>query len=166
MTDEEIKELAIGLEKSEQKFLWVLRDADKGDIFEGGVRRYELAEGHEERVGGVGMVVRDWAPQLEILAHTSTGGFISHCGWNSCTEAITYGVPILTWPMHFDQPRNAVLITEIFGIGLVMREWEHRGEVVRACSVEESVRSLMASKEGEDADTNIHEQRKHRQAKN
>ncbi|KAM7477992.1 hypothetical protein LguiA_026205 [Lonicera macranthoides] len=150
MTDEEIKELAIGLEKSEQKFLWVLRDADKGDIFEGGVRRYELPEGHEERVGGVGMVVRDWAPQLEILAHTSTGGFISHCGWNLCTEAITYGVPILTWPMHFDQPRNAVLITEILGIGLVMREWEHRGEVVRACSVEESVRSLMASKEGED----------------
>ncbi|KAM7481200.1 hypothetical protein LguiB_005783 [Lonicera macranthoides] len=150
MTDEEIKELAIGLEKSEQKFLCVLRDADKGDIFEGGVMRYELPEGHEKRVGGVGMVVRDWAPQLEILAHTSTGGFISHCGWNSCTEAITYGVPILTWPMHSDQPRNAVLITEILGFGLVMREWEHRGKVVRACSVEEYVRSLMASKEGED----------------
>nr|POE93160.1 zeatin o-glucosyltransferase [Quercus suber] len=29
MEDEQIKELAIGLEKSEQKFIWVLRDADK-----------------------------------------------------------------------------------------------------------------------------------------
>ncbi|KAM7477988.1 hypothetical protein LguiA_026201 [Lonicera macranthoides] len=150
MTDEEIKELAIGLEKSEQKFLWVLRDADKGDIFEEGVRSYDLPEGYEERVEGVGMVVRDWAPQLEILANASTGGFMSHCGWNSCTEAITYGVPILTWPMHSDQPRNAVLITEILGIGLFMREWEHRKEVVSACSIEKSVRRLMASKEGED----------------
>ncbi|CAI9118863.1 OLC1v1020490C1 [Oldenlandia corymbosa var. corymbosa] len=32
LSDEEIKEMAIGLEKSKQKFLWVLRDADKGDI--------------------------------------------------------------------------------------------------------------------------------------
>ncbi|KAM7481185.1 hypothetical protein LguiB_005768 [Lonicera macranthoides] len=150
MTDEEIKELAIGLEKSEQKFLWVLRDVDKGDIFEGEVRRYELPQGYEERGGGVGMVVRDWAPQLEILAHVSTGGFMSHCGWNSCIEAITYGVPILTWPMHSDQPRNAVLITEILGIGLVMREWEHREEVVRACSIEKFVKRLMTSKEGKD----------------
>ncbi|KAM7481184.1 hypothetical protein LguiB_005767 [Lonicera macranthoides] len=150
MTDEEIKELAMGLERSEQKFLWVLRDADKGDIFEGEVRRYELPEGYEERVEGVGMVVRDWAPQLEILAHTSTGGFMSHCGWNSCTEAITYGVPILTWPMHSDQPRIAILITKVLGIGLVLREWEHRKEVVRACSIEKSVKRLTASKEGEE----------------
>ncbi|CAI9118866.1 OLC1v1020493C1 [Oldenlandia corymbosa var. corymbosa] len=38
LSDEEIKEMAFGLEKSEQNFLWVLRDADKGDLFteEGG----------------------------------------------------------------------------------------------------------------------------------
>ncbi|RVX09693.1 Zeatin O-xylosyltransferase [Vitis vinifera] len=43
---------------------------------------------------GLGMVVRDWAPPLEILGHVSTGGFMSHCGWNSCMESITMGVPI------------------------------------------------------------------------
>ncbi|CAI9118871.1 OLC1v1020498C1 [Oldenlandia corymbosa var. corymbosa] len=32
LSDEEIKETAIGLEKSGQKFVWVLRDADKGDL--------------------------------------------------------------------------------------------------------------------------------------
>ncbi|KAM7478000.1 hypothetical protein LguiA_026213 [Lonicera macranthoides] len=103
MTDEEIKELAMGLEKSEQKFLWVLRDADKGNIFEGEVRRYKLPKGYEERVAGVRMVVIDWALQ------------------------------------------NAVLITEILGIGLVMREWEHREEVVSACSIEKfEIRSIDA----------------------
>ncbi|KAG5552467.1 hypothetical protein RHGRI_010521 [Rhododendron griersonianum] len=35
MADEQIKELAIGLEQSKQKFIWILRDADKGDIFAG-----------------------------------------------------------------------------------------------------------------------------------
>ncbi|KAI7997118.1 Zeatin O-xylosyltransferase [Camellia lanceoleosa] len=33
LTNQQIKELAIGLEQSGQKFIWVLRDADKGDIF-------------------------------------------------------------------------------------------------------------------------------------
>ncbi|KAM7530056.1 hypothetical protein LguiB_033466 [Lonicera macranthoides] len=148
MADEEIKELAIGLEQSHEKFLWVLRDADKGDIFEGGVRRFELPEEYEERIRGVGMVVRDWAPQLEILAHPSTGGFVSHCGWNSCSEAITYGVPILTWPMHSEQPRNAVLVTDILRVGMVMKEWAQREEVVSSLTVERSVKKLMATEEG------------------
>ncbi|KAK4481694.1 hypothetical protein RD792_012602 [Penstemon davidsonii] len=69
LTDEEAGELAMGLEQSKQKFLWVLRDADKADIFAGEARRIELPDGFEERVKEDGMVVRDWAPQLEILAH-------------------------------------------------------------------------------------------------
>ncbi|KAL7194433.1 hypothetical protein ACSBR1_034782 [Camellia fascicularis] len=114
LTNQQIKELAIGLEQSGQKFIWVLRDADKGDIFTGDVKRAEvLPGGYEERLKGVGLVMRDWAPQLEILAHQSTGGFMSHCGWNSCLESITMGVPIVAWPMHSDQPKNAFLVTDI-----------------------------------------------------
>ena len=60
MEDEQIKELAIGLEKSEQKFIWVLRDANKGDVFiNGELRKAEIPTGFEERVKGRGMVVRD-----------------------------------------------------------------------------------------------------------
>ncbi|KAG8371982.1 hypothetical protein BUALT_Bualt12G0019400 [Buddleja alternifolia] len=33
LSDEQINEIAFGLERSEVKFIWVLRDADKGDIF-------------------------------------------------------------------------------------------------------------------------------------
>ncbi|KAI3890122.1 hypothetical protein MKX03_020023 [Papaver bracteatum] len=45
ISDEEITAIVIGLEKSEQKFIWVLRQADLS---------------YEERVKGVGMIVRDW----------------------------------------------------------------------------------------------------------
>ncbi|CAN4089879.1 unnamed protein product [Withania somnifera] len=133
--DREIKELAIGLEQSNQKFIWVLRDADRGDIFTREARRVELPEGFEERVKEVGLVVRERAPQPEILAHSSTGGFMSHCGWNSCIESITMG------------PKNGFLVTEILKIGLIVREWEKHEDLVNASTIENVVRKLMASEE-------------------
>ncbi|KAM3235144.1 hypothetical protein P3L10_015180 [Capsicum annuum] len=148
-SDGEVKELAMGLEQRKQRFLWVLRDADRGDIFTGEARKIELLEGFEERVEGTGLVVREWAPQPEILAHSSTGGFMSHCGWNSCIESITMGVPIAAWPMHSDQPKNGFLVTEMLKIGLIVREWEKREEQVSASTIENVVRKLMASEEGD-----------------
>ncbi|MCE5165798.1 hypothetical protein HAX54_012332 [Datura stramonium] len=150
-SDEQIKEMAIGLELSGQKFVWVLRDADKGNVFaKDESRKIELPKGFEERVKGKGILVRDWAPQLEILSHCSTGGFLSHCGWNSCMESISMGVPIAAWPMHSDQPRNSVLITKILKIGLVVRDWGNRNELVKSNMVKKSVQKLMASKEGDE----------------
>nr|AQQ16725.1 UDP-glycosyltransferase g40889 [Nicotiana attenuata] len=149
-SDREIKELAMGLERSKQRFIWVLRDADRGDIFTGKARQVELPERFEERVKEVGLVVREWAPQPEILAHSSTGGFMSHCGWNSCIESITMGVPIAAWPMHSDQPKNGFLVTEILKIGVLVREWEKREEMVSASTIENVVRKLMASEESDE----------------
>ncbi|KAL3637209.1 hypothetical protein CASFOL_019508 [Castilleja foliolosa] len=150
-SDEQIEEIAIGLEKSEQKFIWVLREADKGDIFGGGeVRKGELPEGFEKRVGKRGIVVRDWAPQLDILGHPSTGGFVSHCGWNSCMESMSMGVPIATWPQHSDQPANAVLITKVLKIGVELKEWTRHDELLSSSRVEKVVRKLMESSEGDE----------------
>ncbi|KAK6151309.1 hypothetical protein DH2020_013944 [Rehmannia glutinosa] len=150
-SDEQIKEIAIGLEKSNQKFIWVLREADKGDIFTGSEnRKFELPDGFEERVKERGLIVRDWAPQLEILAHFSTGGFLSHCGWNSCMESISMGVPMATWPMHSDQPTNAVLVTKVLRIGVEVRDWACREDVVPSGVVENSVKKLMALEEGDE----------------
>ncbi|KAK6151311.1 hypothetical protein DH2020_013946 [Rehmannia glutinosa] len=156
-TNEQIQELALGLEKSKVKFLWVLRDADKGEVVDGEIKRAELPEGFEERVEGVGMVVRDWAPQPQILAHLSIGGFMSHCGWNSCIESITMGVPIAAWPMTYDQPRNTSLMIDILKMGLVVREWKQRMEIVRASTVENVVRRLMASEEGDEIRKRVEE---------
>ncbi|XP_045807849.1 zeatin O-glucosyltransferase-like [Trifolium pratense] len=151
LTEKEVEQIAIGLEKSKKKFIWVLRDADKGDIFdENGVKRHVLPKGFDERVEGMGLVVRDWAPQLEILSHPSTGGFMSHCGWNSTLESISMGVPIAAWPMHSDQPRNCVLITQVLKIGLVVKEWAKRNELVAVSDIENAVRTLMETKEGDE----------------
>ncbi|THF99530.1 hypothetical protein TEA_002982 [Camellia sinensis var. sinensis] len=95
------------------------------------------------------MVVGEWAPQLEILGHPSTGGFVSHCGWNSCMESLSMGVPILAWPMHSDQPRNTVLVTKFLKVGVVLKDWGRREELVTATMVAEVVKRLMGSEEGD-----------------
>ncbi|KAL0404887.1 UNVERIFIED_CONTAM: Zeatin O-glucosyltransferase [Sesamum radiatum] len=148
LPDTQIQKLATGLEKSKQKFVWVLRDADGGNFLGRKVKRVELPKGFEERVKKRGMIVRDWAPQLEILGHSATGGFMSHCGWNSCMESISMGVPIAAWPMHSDQPRNTVLITKVLKIGLAVKDWARRDELVKSSTVESAVERLMASEEG------------------
>ncbi|MCE2055215.1 hypothetical protein HAX54_042194 [Datura stramonium] len=153
LSKEQTNELALGLEQSGAKFIWVLREADKkgGDNVQRG-RNFDLPEGYEERIRekGFGFIEKNWAPQLEILAHPSIGGFMSHCGWNSCIESISMGVPMAAWPIHSDQPRNTVLITKVLKIGIVLRDWENRNELVSAVRIENSVRSLMSSAEGEE----------------
>ncbi|KAJ6804413.1 putative cis-zeatin O-glucosyltransferase [Iris pallida] len=147
MSDEQIEKLATGLERSGQRFIWVLRDADLGDIFaaddDSGRGRRELPAGFEERVEGRGMVVRGWAPQLPILAHPSTGGFMSHCGWNSCMESLSMGVPIVAWPVHSDQPRNAAMVTEYLRTGVAVREWARHRDPVSSEAIEKAIGKVM-----------------------
>lgn len=149
-SQEQVLEIAAGLEKSNQKFMWVLRDADTGDKVSDDIRRLELPEGYEYRVRDRGLVIREWAPQLEILAHPSIGGFMSHCGWNSCMESISMGVPIAAWPLHSDQPNNAVLVTDILKVGFLVKEWSRREQVLPASAVEKAVMRLMGSNEGQE----------------
>ncbi|XP_021724170.1 zeatin O-glucosyltransferase-like [Chenopodium quinoa] len=152
LTDDQITELANGLERCGEKFIWVLRRADPNDIFTEAdkVKKPQLHADYEERVKDRGIIVRDWAPQLEILAHPSVGGFMSHCGWNSCMESISMGVPVVAWPMHSDQPKNAFLVSNVLKIGVMVREWEHRGEIVKSITIENAVKTLMASQEGKE----------------
>ncbi|XP_020083740.1 putative cis-zeatin O-glucosyltransferase isoform X1 [Ananas comosus] len=145
LPDAQIEQLAIALLNSNHRFIWVLRDADRGDIFaEGGKpREGRLPQGFAERVEGRGIVIRDWAPQLEILAHEATAAFVSHCGWNSCMESISMGVPVVGWPMHSDQPRNAVFVSEYLKVGVVVRDWARREETVTAAEIEDAIKKVM-----------------------
>ncbi|KAK4377201.1 hypothetical protein RND71_003497 [Anisodus tanguticus] len=59
------------------------------------------------------------------------------------------GVPIVAWPMHSDQPNNGFLVTEMLKIGLIVREWEKREELVSASTIKNVVRKLMTSEEGD-----------------
>ncbi|KAM6568297.1 hypothetical protein CsatB_016282 [Cannabis sativa] len=149
-SDEEIKEIAIGLELSGVKFIWALREGDKFDVLGSNEEGEgpQVPDGFEERMKGMGIVVREWVSQVEILRHKSIGGFMSHCGWNSCMESISMGVPLATWPLHSDQPINALFITQVLKVGVAVMEWEQRDEVVSSSMISRAVRTLMASNEG------------------
>ncbi|KAJ9539625.1 hypothetical protein OSB04_026131 [Centaurea solstitialis] len=142
---EQLKEIAIGLEKSGQRFLWVVRDPPPGDETEStwsssGGEGFDL-EGFVARSFDKGMVVRNWAPQPAILGHDSVGGFVSHCGWNSTLEAVVAGVPMVAWPLYAEQKMNKVYLVQEIKVAMAVRM--AADGFVTADAVEEAVRGLM-----------------------
>jgi hypothetical protein len=96
-SEQQLEQLALGLEGSGQPFLWVLRL----DIAEG--QAAILPEGFEERTKERALFVR-WAPQPKVLAHVSVGLFLTLSGWNSTLEAMSMGVPVVgfLWVLRLD----------------------------------------------------------------
>ncbi|XP_022162081.1 UDP-glucuronosyltransferase 2B7-like isoform X5 [Myzus persicae] len=52
------------------------------------------------------VMTRKWFPQREILLHPKVKLFISHGGISGVYEAVDAGVPVLGFPIFYDQPRN------------------------------------------------------------
>jgi len=146
-------ELAAGLEASGQRFLWVVRlpsDKDSCGAYFGPGDHVDdplsyLPEGFTERTRGTGLVVPQWAPQVEILEHRAVGGFLSHCGWNSSLETVSSGVPVLAWPLFAEQRMNAVKLVHV---GLALRVSAREDGVVPREEVAAVTRELMVGEKG------------------
>ncbi|OMP00308.1 Pectinesterase, catalytic [Corchorus capsularis] len=112
-------ELAFGLEESGNPFIWVIRPPIGFDM-KAEFRAEWLPEGFEERMSESkqGLLVKNWAPQLEILSHESTGAFLSHCGWNSTLESLSQGVRMIGWPMAAEQGYNSKMLVEEMGVAV------------------------------------------------
>ncbi|KAL2530393.1 UDP-glycosyltransferase 91C1 [Forsythia ovata] len=108
LSKEQMEEIAAGLELINVNFIWVVRFHDGNAV---GIDE-SLPEGFLERVKERGKILQGWAPQAEILAHSSIGGFMSHCGWSSVMESIYFGVPLIAMPLKIDQPINTRLVVE------------------------------------------------------
>ncbi|KAF3439192.1 hypothetical protein FNV43_RR17467 [Rhamnella rubrinervis] len=134
---DELTEIAHGLELSGLPFFWVLRiDGDS-----------ELPEGFEERTKGHGVVCTTWAPQLKILAHQSIGGFLTHSGFSSVVEALKFAIPLVLFPITNDQGINARLLEEK-NIGFPIPRDKSDGSFTRQ-SVADSLRHVVVEEEGE-----------------
>jgi len=142
-----MKELALGLESSQQPFIWVVKPPLEVP-FNSEFSAEFLPEGFEERVKekNRGLLIKKWAPQLLILSHPSTGGFLSHCGWNSTLESLSQGVPIIGWPMSGDQFANSKMLEEEVGVCIEM--WRGKEGELKRETVERSVRMLMTEEKG------------------
>ncbi|KAH7658195.1 hydroquinone glucosyltransferase protein [Dioscorea alata] len=152
LTCEQTVELACGLEMSGQRFLWVIRSpSDKAsETYFSATSKQDpfsyLPEGFLERTKKVGFVVPSWAPQMQVLAHTATGGFLSHCGWNSTLESLSHAVPMIGWPLYAEQKMNAVMLSE--GTKLALRLRPREDGVYGREEISRVVKELMEGEEG------------------
>ncbi|MBA0644541.1 hypothetical protein Goklo_028685 [Gossypium klotzschianum] len=164
---DQVKEIAFALEQSGHRFLWSLRQpphpskgpraspTDYDDASE------VLPEGFLDRTRGIGKII-GWAPQVAILGHPATGGFVSHCGWNSTLESIWFGVPIAAWPVYAEQQLNAFKLVMELGLAVEIKMDYKRDrmdsgeiEIVSAKTIEKGIRSVM--EEGSDVRKRVKE---------
>ncbi|PIM99581.1 hypothetical protein CDL12_27922 [Handroanthus impetiginosus] len=149
-----MKEIAIGLERSGLRFLWVVRSPPTEDNSKRFLPPPEpdldliLPAGFLDRTKDRGLVVKSWAPQVAVLNHESVGGFVTHCGWNSVLEAVCAGVPMVAWPLYAEQKFNRLVMVEEMKVALRLEEGENG--FVAAEEVERSVRELMESEKGKE----------------
>ncbi|XP_045809360.1 7-deoxyloganetic acid glucosyltransferase-like [Trifolium pratense] len=114
MKGEEIIEIWHGLLNSKKQFLWVIRP---NMVQEKGLLK-ELEEGTSKEQG----LIVGWVPQEEVLSHKAIGAFLTHSGWNSTLESLVYGVPMICWPYFSDQQINSRFVSEVWKIGLDMKD--------------------------------------------
>lgn len=123
----QMDEIAAGLCDSGVRYLWVAR---------GETSRFQKS------CGDMGLVV-SWCDQLKVLCHSSVGGFWTHCGWNSTLESVCAGVPMLTFPIFWDQLPNSKLIVEDWKVGWRVKKEGGVEKLVKREEIAELVRRFM-----------------------
>lgn len=135
----QLTEMAVGLENCGYRFLWAVQNPELEAL---------LPEGFLHRTTDRGVVLNSWAPQTEVLSHDSVGGFVTHCGQSSMLEAVSFGVPMIGWPLYAEQRMNRVFMVEEMKVALPLEETAEG--FVTAAELEKRVRELMESKEGKE----------------
>ncbi|KAF0902711.1 hypothetical protein E2562_019062 [Oryza meyeriana var. granulata] len=128
MSPDALAELAWGLADSRRPFLWVVRPG----LVAGGANA--LPDGFVAETKDR-CFIAEWCAQEQVLRHRAVGGFLTHSGWNSTTESICAGVPMICWPGFADQYINSRYVRDEWGIGLRLDEELRREQV--AAHVEE-----------------------------
>lgn len=135
MNAKQLREFAWGLSNSKYNFLWIIRPnlVDCGGEV---ITNDEYLKEIEHR----GLIL-EWC-----LSHSSIGGYLSHCGWNSTLESICEGVPMACWPFFAEQQTNCFYACNRWGIGM---EIDSDSDVSRE-QVEGLVKELMGGEKGKE----------------
>ncbi|CAI8617916.1 unnamed protein product [Vicia faba] len=123
MTTKQLREFAWGLANTKNNFLWVIRPnlVECGDEV---ISNDEFVKEIENR----GLIL-EWSPQEKVLGHSSIGGFLTHCGWNSTLESICEGVPMACWPFFAEQQTNCFYACNKWGVGIEIESDVSREQV-------------------------------------
>ena len=80
----------------------------------------------EERLHG-----RVGAARGGVSTPSAVGCFLTHSGWNSTMEGMVAGVPQICWPYFGDQMVNSRFVSEVWRVGLDMKDTCDRNIVVK-----------------------------------
>ncbi|XXG76715.1 hypothetical protein AAC387_Pa08g1011 [Persea americana] len=137
LTANQFLEFAFGIVNSKYPFLWVIRP----NLVMGG--HTNLPQELMDEIEGRGMVV-GWCPQEQVLAHPSIAAFLTHCGWNSTLESISFGVPMLCWPFLGEQQTNCRYACHNWGVGMEINNNARREEI------EALIKEMMGGEKGKE----------------
>ncbi|CAF1860903.1 unnamed protein product [Brassica napus] len=135
----QVESIATAMRNRGISFLWVIRPKEMAQNV--GVLQEMVQEGQG--------VVIEWGPQERILSHVAISCFVTHCGWNSTMETVVTGVPVVAYPSWIDQPLDARLLVDVFGIGVRMRNDEVDGQL-KVAEVERCIEAVMEGPSAED----------------
>ncbi len=145
---QQMNEFALGLEASGVRFLWVMKVQSSEKESTSYIATF-FPEGFMEKMKKRSLIYTSFAPQLQILAHPAIGGFLTHCGWNSITESIAMGVPMIAWPLGADQMLNSRLCVDVLDIALPVHNNLNESIHVGHEEIERVIRLLMEDARGQ-----------------
>ncbi|KAG2332175.1 hypothetical protein Bca52824_003355 [Brassica carinata] len=137
----QMEELASAV--SNFSFLWVVRDSEEA----------KLPPGFLETVDKNKSLVVKWSPQLEVLSNEAIGCFLTHCGWNSTMEALTFGVPMVAMPQWTDQPMNAKYIQDVWKAGVRVKI-DNKSGIPKREEIEFSIKEVMEGEKSKEMKEN------------
>ena len=132
LSQEQLNELALGLEQSGKKFLWVVRaPSNPANAAYLGAKNEDplqfLPSGFMDRTKDQGLVIPPWAPQIQVLSHNAIGGFLS------------------SWA---PQKMNAVMLSDELKVAL--RPKANEKGIVEREEIAKVIRRFMEGEEGKD----------------
>ena len=147
LTEDQVKELALGLELTGLPFFLFLNSP--ANVDRSAELKRTLPEGFMERVKDKGVVHSGWVQQRHILAHDNVGCYVCHAGFSSVVEGLVNGCQLVMVPLKGDQLMNSKLVAFDWKVGVEINRRDEDGYFGKE-DKSEGVRKVMMDVEGEE----------------